>query len=185
MRGAGEFTLIELMISVGIVATLAAVAIPVIYELQLKARLAEVPVVAAGVMDATVAYHHATVNPFAWAVTEYAPKPEGAGLFAPMGAGPRPWRVTPGGMFEAVGFVPTGDVRGVYKLNPYGSVGCLNTEVPGAANGVPVGLWVLTDLDEDAAPKLHICCEVGAYEPSVGVMPHGVCGWTPDMDDVY
>lgn len=108
-----RFTLVEMMVVVAIVAILAAIAIPNVYEWQLKAKQAEVPPNVMGIRDACVAYN-ASFD--AWPNAAIHP-------LNPSGKTPVAF---PGGTsFETViGWTPDGNVRGSYSMQAYHLAGC-------------------------------------------------------------
>lgn len=100
-----RFTLVELMVVIAIVATLAAIAIPKLHAMQMKARLAEVPVVVDGVATATHAY---------FASHDSFPEFSLGGGSSAVGTSTG-WNNTPG--WQKFGFHPSGGARASYLLN--------------------------------------------------------------------
>lgn len=103
------FTIVELMMVVAVVSILAAIAVPAVVEMQLKAKRAELPSNVEGMKVAWLAYEAA--NDISVAVPWYLPD-------AIPGKTLREWdeadvRYTP---FNAIGFAPDGDVRGSYRI---------------------------------------------------------------------
>lgn len=120
MRIAGvRFTLVELMIVVAIIAVLAAIAIPSIYEMQLKTRVAEGPLNGNGLRSALVAYN-ATHDDYPLLVGTtggYVPRNDTALLVS--GKQAIPWTggpSRPSATWDLVGWAPDGDVRCAYAV---------------------------------------------------------------------
>jgi prepilin-type N-terminal cleavage/methylation domain-containing protein len=111
---ARRFTLVELMIVVAIVAVLAAIAIPSLYTMQLKAKRAELPLNADGLSTAIAAYHAAQDNYYPGCTTSFCIEsaPSGAA-----GKSRRPWGGTSAvNVTTNLGWTPDGDVYGSYVL---------------------------------------------------------------------
>jgi type IV pilus assembly protein PilE len=110
-----RFTLVELMIVVAIVAVLAAIALPSLYTMQLRAKRAELPTNADGISATLAAYHAASDNyyPGCGANTcgVYGP----SGTFGKMR---RPWAgADTAAITQNLGWTPDGDLYGSYNLN--------------------------------------------------------------------
>lgn len=93
------------MIAVAIVAILAAVAIPAVYNYQLNARASELEVVLYSVLDAQRAYHF---THDAWITALRNP----SGV---VGKTPRAWESV--AEWEELGFAPDGEVRCSYQTS--------------------------------------------------------------------
>jgi len=129
MRARGGFTLIELMIVVAIVGSLAALAIPSYLRFQLRSKAAE-----ARTNLATIA---TTENAYFGEFNRYvgaAPTPPGA-----ESPNRRPW--SGGGVadFDQVGFVPVSDVHYTYAVDvdPTGAAFTAGARGDLDGNGVP------------------------------------------------
>ncbi|MBN1334561.1 MAG: type II secretion system protein [Deltaproteobacteria bacterium] len=101
------FTLVELMIVVAIIGILSALAIPNFFAMQNRARRAEVPVNVDGIRTAEIAYEAANDI-----FMELSEAPGGA-----MDKRVRAWTWPPD--YEAIGFSPSGQVRGNYSAELY------------------------------------------------------------------
>lgn len=101
--GRGRLTLVELMIVIAIVAILAAIAIPQLYQMQLRAKRAEVPSNVVAISNAHLAYHVAHDT---FVFTNWNPSNTPSGKVAAT------WNIEP--EWEALGFSPDGRVRGAY-----------------------------------------------------------------------
>ncbi len=101
------FTLIELMIVVAIIGILAALAIPNFFNMQYRAKRAEVPVNVDGIRTAEIAYEAAND-----VFMELSEAPGGV-----MDKRLRAW--TWPADYEALGFSPSGQVRGNYSAQLY------------------------------------------------------------------
>jgi type IV pilus assembly protein PilA len=106
-RNAG-FTLIELMLVVAIIGTLAAIAVPSFLRYQLRAKRSEAYANLAAVAKAQESYF-ATNGLFA---STGAPQPGGG-----LGTDKRPWTAAAETAFSAVGFQPEGSVFYDYDVN--------------------------------------------------------------------
>lgn len=104
------FSILELMVSVAIVAVLASIAVPQMQEMALKAKRAEAPTNLRGISDASVAYH-ATANVY----LDSGFNPSLPGLNASL----RDWRTNRAG-WSTLGWAPDGRVRCIYRLNDTG-----------------------------------------------------------------
>ncbi len=107
-RRAG-FTIIELMIAVGIIATLAAITIPRVQRFQLRSRAAEGRINLAGLRTAQESYF-AEYNTYLAAAQTPADAPED---------GPVAW--PSGSDFEALGWMPEGAVGFRYAVTVLGA----------------------------------------------------------------
>ena len=140
MRARGGFTLIELMIAVAIIGTLAALAIPGYLRFQLRSKAVEARSLLATIATAENAYFgefHRYVPA--------APTPAGA-----EGPNRRPWSGGGVGQFDQLGFVPIGDVHFTYAVDTDPS----NAAFTAGARG---------DLDGNGAPS-----EFGYVHPIAG-----------------
>jgi prepilin-type N-terminal cleavage/methylation domain-containing protein len=108
-RGARAFTLVEVMTSAAIVSVLAAIAIPQVRMMDMKAKRAEISTNVDGIVSAEVAYHSANDRWVALA---------GPGSYHPVWPPPGKKAVTwtASAEFDALGFRPTGKVRGSYQV---------------------------------------------------------------------
>jgi prepilin-type N-terminal cleavage/methylation domain-containing protein len=108
-RGDRGFTLVEIMTSVAIVSVLAAIAIPEVHLMDLKAKRAEIATNVDGISTAEVAYHSANDR---WIALP------GAGSYHPVWPPPGKKAVTwtASTEFDALGFRPSGKVRGSYQV---------------------------------------------------------------------
>jgi prepilin-type N-terminal cleavage/methylation domain-containing protein len=102
-----SFTLVELMIVVGIVGILAAIAVPAFSQAQLQAKRAEIPANLDGIVLAELAYD-AAYDRF---VDQGGCVPD-----CSIGKTARAWPTT--SAYETIGFRPDGNVRGYY-YSPY------------------------------------------------------------------
>jgi type IV pilus assembly protein PilA len=107
MRSGRGFTLIELMIAVAIVGTLAAIAIPSYLRFQLRSKAAEARANLAAIATSENAYF-GEFNRYVAA----APTPAGA-----EGPNRRPWVGGGSAAFDQLGFVPVGDVLFSYAVD--------------------------------------------------------------------
>jgi len=99
------FTLVELMIVVAIIGTLAAMASPNLMEMQYKSKRAEIPLNCDGIMTAQQSFESAH-DSYA-DIKDWNPGTD-------LGKGTRPWER--GTAFHTdLGFEPSGEVRGRYK----------------------------------------------------------------------
>ncbi len=106
------FTLVELMIVVSIISILAAIAVPELREMQLKAKRSEVPVNVDGITTAHLAYE-AAHDRYLFQ-TSWVPN----GTFTKK---TRAWVTT--STYQAIGFRPDGAVRGGYYSPAWGTNG--------------------------------------------------------------
>lgn len=104
MRSRRGFSIVELMISLALVGTLAAVAAPAWEDARLRAERAEVPANLDGIVAAEVAYG-AAFERYVW-VDSFLPD-------ALPGKRPRAWA---GPAFDSLGWAPDGMVRGSYAV---------------------------------------------------------------------
>jgi type IV pilus assembly protein PilA len=101
------FTLVELMIVVAIIGILAAIAIPNFVDMQYRAKRAEVPPNVDGIKTAEIAYEAAFDT---FVASTVAPS-------ASVNKLARPWDATAGNGFTALGWEPSGTVRGAYLVS--------------------------------------------------------------------
>lgn len=100
------FTLIELMIVVAIIGILASIAVPGFLQMQLRAKLAEIPANVDGIKTAEMAYNAAYDKLIPQ--TRFVPS-EGVGRMH------MDWKF--GSNFDTIGWAPDGNVRGAYKVD--------------------------------------------------------------------
>jgi type II secretory pathway pseudopilin PulG len=100
-----RFTLLELVIVLAVMATLAALAIPQLYGMSLRARRAEVYVDVDGIRNAELAYAHA-YDDYLF-IGQQNP---------PLAPGRAAQRWTTGTLFDVLGFEPDGAVFGSYRV---------------------------------------------------------------------
>ncbi|MDP2311002.1 MAG: prepilin-type N-terminal cleavage/methylation domain-containing protein [Pseudomonadota bacterium] len=103
------FSLVELMLTVGIIGVLAAIAVPNFQTMVLKARKAEALTNLRGIGDASVA-HFAAHD--AWVTASTNPG-------SPIGKTARPWRTGQAGWVD-LGWSPDGLVRCTYMVTQFG-----------------------------------------------------------------
>lgn len=102
------FTLIELMIVVVILSLLGSIAVPSFSSMLNSSRRAELPLNIGGISEAEKSYYaayddyliHSTPLPRAVPSSMRAPWPTGS-------------------VFEPLGWAPDGEVRGIYRVDPY------------------------------------------------------------------
>jgi prepilin-type N-terminal cleavage/methylation domain-containing protein len=104
------FTLVELMTVVAIIGILAAIALPLVYFFQLKAKRAEIPVNIDALGDAATAYY-AAFDTYGTSSVSFQPGPYWDQAAHPWDDGSIP------AIFVALGWAPDGDVRGSYFYN--------------------------------------------------------------------
>lgn len=92
------------MVVIAIVMVLAAIAIPAMHDMQLRAKLAELPSNADGIRTAEHAYNAAHDD---WLDTPFQPS-------GPFGKTTQPWPSDPD--WNALGWAPDGEVRGGYGV---------------------------------------------------------------------
>lgn len=142
-----RFTLLELMLVVGVMMVLAAIAIPSLREAELRAKAVELPVNLEGARDAELAY--------AAAYDSFAPASPVATSWAPDGVPTkvaRPWvEVVP---WDELQWSPDGAVRCSYRLNANG-----DPELGFTAEG-------LCDLDADGVYRMWFTNAVDAPAPA-------------------
>ncbi|MFH1464190.1 MAG: prepilin-type N-terminal cleavage/methylation domain-containing protein [Pseudomonadota bacterium] len=124
------FTLVELMIVVAIIGILAAIAIPNFVDMQYRAKRAEVPPNVDGIKTAEIAYEAA----FDTFVEQTDEKPD-----ATVNKIARAWNVADSGGFAALGWEPSGTVRGAYSVS-----------TPSTTNFVVTGYCDVDDDDDNA-----------------------------------
>lgn len=120
------FSLFELMVVIAVLVTLAALALPSLYNAQLKAKVAEVPLNVDGIVAAELAYLSAHDRVVFYNVDNPAGLPSKTR---------RPWDPTT--PLAATGYRPDGDVYGSYS-----------TRDPGVP-GVVLRVGAKTDVDAD------------------------------------
>jgi prepilin-type N-terminal cleavage/methylation domain-containing protein len=101
------FTLVELMMVVAIIGVLAAIAMPLVYNNQLKAKRTEIVLNLDGMMDAAIAYG-TTFDTYGTSSLEYQPGPYFDKLAHPWDDGTIPQ------VFIDLAWMPDGDVRASY-----------------------------------------------------------------------
>lgn len=138
LGGMGKrFTLVEMMIVIGIVAVLAAIAIPAVVEMQYKAKSAELDVNLSGIREAAVAYHAAYD---AWPITNLSPRALGS-----LDKTKVAWN---GATWNGI-WAPDGDVRGTYQMR----------DTPLFACGFAYFYyWGAIDVDDAGYNKEKYCC---------------------------
>ena len=141
MRAQRGFTLIELMIAVAIVGTLAALAIPSYLRFQLRSKAAEARANLASIATSENAYF-GEFNRYVPA----APTPAGA-----EGPNRRAWAGGGSADFDKLGFVPIGDVLFTYAVDVDASFAAFTAGARG-------------DLDGNGAPS-----EFGYVHPIAGM----------------
>ena len=152
-----RFTLVELMIVVAIISILAAIAVPAMHNMALKAKFSEMPLNTEGIMTAQVAYESSAD------VVLHIPTPN-PGL-AGLGKMRRPW--LPGSDFDTLGWAPDGEVYGSYWTYS-GSVNC-------QTGGVQFPLsHGQTNIDGDAFHGAMNCCWPGVQPSGTGEI-YGNC----------
>ena len=108
------FTLVEVMIAVSIVMVLAAIAVPAYYDYQMRARFAEVPLMAEGIAKAGTAYSAFVDDPLALDHCQGpVPWSSMAWPYGSLDKETRPWVTTE---CDAWGFEPDGPVRAFYNF---------------------------------------------------------------------
>lgn len=115
MRKSTGFSLVELMIVVAIIGILAAIAIPNLVAMQLKAKRSEAPANMNGIKTAEVAYE-AAFNTY----VDCAAKP---GVLSKT---PMTWIIVGDG-FSTIGWKPEGMIRGSYAVSNAGATDFLVT----------------------------------------------------------
>ncbi len=105
-RSRPGFSLVELMIVVAVISILAAIAIPNIISMQLKARRSEVPATIDGIRTCETAYE-LVFNDFV--TTPTSPRDD-----ALLDKKLAPWLTSP--EWTRLGYQPSGDVRGNYTV---------------------------------------------------------------------
>ena len=101
------FTLVELMMVVAIIGVLAAIAMPLVYQNQLKAKKAEIVLNLDGLGDAAIAYG-TMFDTFGTTSTDFQPGPYFDKAAHPWDDGSIPQ------IFIDLGWMPDGDVRASY-----------------------------------------------------------------------
>src|SRR5262245_220418 len=112
-RRHAAFSAIELVTAVAIIMVLASIAIPNVYNAQLKAKRAEVSTNVRAIVAAEVAYQAADYSyvplPQVPPTSSYHPV-----IPAALGKSTNVW--TLGTNFDVLGWQPDGDVRGTYQI---------------------------------------------------------------------
>jgi prepilin-type N-terminal cleavage/methylation domain-containing protein len=137
MRPPRQFTLVEMMIVVAVILVLAAIAIPMVANAQLKAKRAEVFDVVDGIATAEVAYEAALdayFFPMGWAPDAYTTNLDKKATAWPSGE----WTTQ-------LAFAPDGEVRGNYYVDAPGDMAGLWGPIPGDT----FGATGVTDVDDD------------------------------------
>ena len=100
------FSMVELMLIIAIVGILASISLPMVDDMRLRAKRAELPGNVDGIMTAEVAYKvaHGRYLP----IERFQPD-------AQPGPAPRAWE---GADFDQLGWAPAGQVRGSYAAYP-------------------------------------------------------------------
>lgn len=152
-----SFTLIELMIGVGIVATLMALAMPKLAVLHQKAKRAEVAPIVDGITSGMLAYCGGeTIKHCHFGDHVVGPHPRDPST---LGRGRHPW--TAGSEYDLTGFRVEGEVYGTYLAGPYdllwGYYGLDDT----------LGALVFLDLDDDDDLLIY---EFSSYYPNGAVV---------------
>lgn len=148
-----RFSLVELMIAVGIVAVLAAIAVPELQKMQLRAKRSEVALVTDGIWMAQMAYEAAHDEGWFGDDTWY---PD-----ADPGKTQRPWMGI-GSPFDPF-YAPEGEIRGSYHVGI--DVGCPPVFV--GCSVVPDTCWAISgmvDVDDDDVNA----CVVGWWKVDQG-----------------
>lgn len=122
--GRRHFTLVELMVVVAIVMVLAAIAIPNLYDMQLRAKLAEAPLNVDGILVSSTSYN--ADNDLYILHNVWHPDNDPAKTA-------RPW--TSGTNFDRLGWNPDGDVRCSYVVNSCNN-GCI---IGACGSACPIG----------------------------------------------
>jgi prepilin-type N-terminal cleavage/methylation domain-containing protein len=130
-RNRGGFTLIELMIVIGLIGVIAAIAIPTFMTYQARSRRTEASTNVAGIARAYTVYH-ADRGKFPDMVVETTalgsaeaslPDPTAHGLVAP-GTQKLPWDAPTEAFFSIVGWRPEGNVFYTYDVESSCGGGC-------------------------------------------------------------
>lgn len=146
--------MLELMVVLAVIGVLAAIAIPQYRIATLKAQRAELPTNVDGIRNAIVAYLSA--------YDEHADGP-----WHPdnsLVTYPRPWHPAPP-EWQALGWAPDGDVRGIYHMNAWGSA---NPSVQSLSDLDGDGndfLYGLNALDSDYIEWEVLSCCTGCTGP--------------------
>jgi type IV pilus assembly protein PilA len=180
LRSRSGFTMIEMMIVVAIVGTLAATAIPNYQRLQLRSKSSEAKVNLAAIRTAEESYFSefgqfvsAAAYPTAW-----APGPTAAHKLG--------WVEDPLGGFAAIGWQPEGDVFFQYHVEDPGGNGSeyvaeaqSDLDGNGAADPTKVNTWgyVQPELGAPAATANGTwgCSSTGVFHGDTGLEVVGPC----------
>ena len=140
------FTLVELMIVVAIIGVLAAIAIPNWLDMNYRAKRAELPIVVSSVRHAEFGFDGLYDG---YIMAEPHPSDEPTKAYQKWGTGNTG--------FNHLGFIPDGDVRGVYQV----------ITVPGRAttNGGEFTVIGVSDLDSDEVRAKYTATHVRGVQP--------------------
>jgi prepilin-type N-terminal cleavage/methylation domain-containing protein len=182
-RTRGGFTLIELMITVALIGTLAAIAIPNFLTFQARSRRSEGYSNVAGIARAFKAYH-ADRGRFPDMLTETTalggaesslPDPSAYGMSAPSTV-KLPWDAATESFFKIVGWRPDGnvfytyDVRSVGCASPCTDQSCFTVTAHGDVDNdlqMAALMYVHPILDASGAPVAECNSRVFNYPPPV------------------
>ncbi|HME70064.1 MAG TPA: prepilin-type N-terminal cleavage/methylation domain-containing protein [Myxococcota bacterium] len=153
-RHRGGFTLIELMIAVAIIGTLAAIAIPSYTYFQARARRSEAYTNVFAIMQTADAYYAEYQSYF----TIQPPQPG----FPVLGLQKRQW--LPGSAFDKLGWSPEGSVFYDYSLNA--DTGCTGT-CNGTGTCATAVAYGDVDADNNVAAVLYARATPGNVCPSL------------------